>query len=246
MRAILVTAIIIVVFVAGVVSRLPLSLVTDRLEPYAEFGTVRGTIWKGEVRDVAVAGQPVGNASFDITLLPLLAGRVETDLGIDGGGVEGAGTLGFDGKVIIVRDAAGRADLGRFDLADAFGQPLLGDVDATIRNLVFSLEEGCRDADLSVRTDAISRSLGVYAGRGFEMAGEGYCDGESLVVPLEGAGDEAAVRAEFRINQRGEYLTRVAIEPKNPDLERFVAGMGLAREGSAYVIERGGRVEETR
>ncbi|MEL6873361.1 MAG: hypothetical protein AAFO62_11350, partial [Pseudomonadota bacterium] len=120
---------------------------------------------------------------------------------------------------------------------------LRGTVDAEIERLAFSLEEGCKEARLTAETDAVSRSLGVYADRGFLMAGTGYCDGDVLVLPLEGEGDEAALRAELRLDKRGRYLSRLAVEPKVEELEFVLRGYGFEERDGVFVIERGGLVE---
>ncbi|MEM9838277.1 MAG: type II secretion system protein N [Pseudomonadota bacterium] len=244
MRAFFITLIVIVVLTAGIISQLPMSLATDRLRPYAEFGEVRGTIWNGEIDDIEVNGEVVGDAAIALHFLPLLSREAVADLSFSGRGLDGAGTAGFDGTLITLEDAVGRADLARFGMVDAMGQTLRGTVDASVRKIEFSLEEGCKTADLSAETDTISRSLGVYAGRGFMMSGDGYCDGEDLVVPLSGEGEDAALNAELRINQRGQYRSRLAVTPKNDDLGRFLQSMGFTRDGDVYVVERGGRLED--
>lgn len=244
MRALFIVLIVVVVFTGGVISQLPLSLATERLRPYADFGEVRGTIWDGEVDDIKVNGETIGDAAIALHFVPLLQRRGVADVSFSGRGLDGAGTLSFDGTLIVLEDAVGRADLARFGMVDAFGQTLRGTVDASVRRVAFSLDEGCQEADLSAETDAISRSLGVYAGRGFMMAGEGYCDGEALVIPLAGEGEDAALMAELRIDQRGNYLSRLTVTPKKDELRGFLQGMGFVRDGNGYVIERGGQLED--
>lgn len=231
------------VFAGGLAARLPLGLVTDRIAGPVAFGAVSGTLWDGQVRGLSVNGETLGDARVRLRFLPLLKGLAVADLAIDGRGLAGAGTASFDGDLLVLENARGQADLARFGMIDAFGQTLRGDVEADIERLAFSLKDGCRVADLTARTDALSRSLGVYAGRGFPMSGEGHCDGDVLVIPLAGEGAEAAVRAELRIDRRGRYVSRLAVEPAARELGAFLEGMGFRRDGRAFVTERSGMIE---
>ena len=243
MRTFLLVFVVLVVFVVGAITQLPLSLVTDRVGGPVEFGSVEGTIWDGKIEDIEVNGQVVGTATMKINMLSLLRGAPEATASFEGRGVEGEGTVSFDGDVFEMRDAMGIADLAKFGLVDAFGQKLRGTVQADIRYIVFSRMEGCKMADLTASTDAISRSLGAYAERGFLLSGQGRCEGEELVVPLSGSGPDASIDAEMRLNKNGEYISRLAVDPTNDEMGAFLEGMGFRQEGDAYVTERRGRLD---
>jgi len=243
MRTFLLVVVVLVVFVVGAVTQLPLSLVTDRLGGPVDFGAVEGTIWDGKIEDIKVNGQTIGTATMKIDMLSLVRGKAKADASFEGRGLKGEGTVGFDGDLIEIRDATGSADLGRFGLVDAFGQKLRGTVEANIQHLAFSRSEGCQIAELNATTDAITRSLGAYAERGFPLSGQGRCEGEDLVVPLSGRGPDATIDAEMRVSKDGSYVSRMAVEPTADEMGAFLEGMGFRREGDVYVTERRGSLE---
>ncbi|MEM1409238.1 MAG: type II secretion system protein N [Pseudomonadota bacterium] len=232
-----------VVFVVATAATLPLAVVTSRLDLPVEMTRVSGTVWKGAIDGLSVNGQTLGDAKFRVRPWSLLSGRPSAHIDFQGRGLQGAGDISFNGDLITLTDASGTADLVRFGFVDAFGQPLRGSVKTEVEALAFSLRQGCRRADLSVATDAVSRSLGAYAAEGFPLEGQGRCEGDALLLPLAGQGPDAAIEAELRLNKDGSYVTKLAVTPEARELGIFLAGMGFEERGGAFVTQRGGSLE---
>lgn len=243
MNRIALVVLVALVFIGAIVARLPLSLVTERAALPVELGRVTGTLWSGSIEGIEVNDDEVGDADVSLRFFPLLTGKAVADVALSGRGIEAAGEVSFNGTTIVAKDAAGVFDLARFGMVDAFGQTLRGTVETRIDRLVFSTAEGCREASLSVTTDAVSRSLGVYASEPFELSGEGRCDGDALVVPLSGKSADATIDAEVRVTPDGRYSSTLAVIPTDQRFGVLLERAGFARDGDAYKAVRSGTLE---
>ncbi|NNU17103.1 type II secretion system protein GspN [Parvularcula sp. ZS-1/3] len=231
----------VVVFLGVLVARLPLAMVVDRIEAPVEYQSVGGTLWQGRVTGLKVKDEEVGDAEFGLRFIPLLMGRADAAVSLRGKGINGIGDVSFNGKRLVIEDATGTADLSRFGLIDVFGQSLRGSLDATIDRVALTAD-GCEAADLEVSTDALNRSLGVYASGGLELTGKGRCDGDVLVIPLEGGNDDLLIEAELRLEPGGRYRSVLSVVPMQPEFGQFLAGVGFRKDGPAYVTERTGTI----
>lgn len=232
----------VLVFIAALVARLPLSLVTANAPMPLTYESVSGTLWKGRMTGIEVDGEKVGDAAVSVKLLPLLAGKATARLELAGRGITGQGAVTLTTGQVTVERANAVLDLARFGLVDVFGQTLRGHLDAEIRKVTYS-RAGCEEADLSVSTDALSRSLAAYGLEGFPLAGEGRCEGSDLVIPLAGENPDARVAAELRLEPTGRYRSSLRITPSAPQLGFVLESAGFRREGDAFLAERSGMLE---
>ena len=234
----------ILLFVSVLIARLPLSLLVENAPVPVDYRSVSGTIWNGRIAGIEVDGQEVGDAEIGLRFFPLLTARVSTALALRGRFIDGLGDVSFDGTTLAIRDATGTADVSRFGLVDVFGQPLRGTIEGSIDRLEFSRTEGCLHAELDLATDALTQSLGIYAGDGLELVGKGRCENGDLVIPLDGENDDAVIEVELRLKANGRYHSVLAVTPLEPRLGDFLGQVGFRKEGNTYVAERGGSVEE--
>lgn len=231
------------IFLAVLIARLPLSLIVDNAPMPVEYQSASGTIWNGKISGIEVDGQEVGDAEIGLRFLPLLTARASAALALRGRFIDGLGDVGFDGTTLSVRDATGTADLSRFGLVDVFGQPVRGTLRGSIDQLEFSRKDGCLAADLDVSTDALTQSLGVYAGDGLELVGSGRCEDGDLVIPMVAENDDAILEVELRLMPNGRYHSILLVTPLEPQLGEFLRQVGFRQEGGTFVAERGGSVE---
>lgn len=244
MRAVLI-AVGVVVFLFMLIARLPMALITENAGLPIAYDSAAGTLWNGQIRGLTVDGEKVGDAEIGLRFLPLLAGRAEAKVTVDGPGLEGSGNVRASAKNFVLSGAKGTMELSRFGLVDVFGQTLRGDLETDIDRVAFG-PEGCREAKLSVRTDAVTQSLGVYARGGLPLEGEGRCDGPDLLIPLAGSNQDATVEAELRLQPDGRYRSKLMVTPERRELGLFLEQAGFRREANGrYVAERSGLVEST-
>lgn len=64
---------------------------------------ISGSVWKGQATTLSVFSIPLGNASWEVSRLPLLQRRVEAKLALGGGGIEARGEVKrmSDGTVYV-------------------------------------------------------------------------------------------------------------------------------------------------
>ncbi|MEM6747408.1 MAG: type II secretion system protein N [Pseudomonadota bacterium] len=231
-------------FLASLIARFPLALALSFVEMPVRYESVVGTIWDGEVHRLNVEGQPVGDVSLQLSALPLLTGSVKGTVRLEGDGLVAASGFVLSGRVMALRDGRANVALDRLRLTDTLGQRLRGRFEAEIDEIVFA-RGACRSASLRVSTDAVAETLGAFATRGFDMAGQGSCDGDDLLVPLEGEGPDARVLATLRLSGNGRYLSGLTVTPQRRDLGLFLANYGFDRDGDSYTTSRTGYLYES-
>lgn len=70
-------------FVVFALVTLPASIVLSRITPSAvSFSGISGTLWKGRAQALRVGGVHAGSIEWDLRVLPLVAGRLSTDVKI--------------------------------------------------------------------------------------------------------------------------------------------------------------------
>ncbi|MEM9809652.1 MAG: type II secretion system protein N [Pseudomonadota bacterium] len=234
----------VVTFLAGMIAQFPLAAIVDRAGLPIGYTGVSGTIWNGEIRGLQASGQRVGDATLKVQALPLLTGRLLADVTLRGEGVHLDGRVGLRGATLVAHDLDADVRLERFALRDVFGQRLRGQLQANVKEFAFD-RKGCRAADLTVHTDAIKQSLGAFADRGFDLSGQGRCEGDALVVPLSGAADDGSLAAELRLTPDGRYRSELSVIPEALALGAYLQSVGFERDGDRYLAVRSGSMAET-
>lgn len=231
------------VFSLLIVARLPLSLAASHLPDSVSYQGVSGTLWNGRIEGLKVKDETVGDAVLGLRFLPLLTGRAEAGLALEGRRLAGTGAVSVKGDLVVIEDAVGRADLAQFGLVDVFGQIVRGEVTFDIDRVTYSLTQGCRDAALTLRTDALAQSLGVYGGEGLDLEGQGRCAGSDILIPMQAANDDARIDVELRVQPGGRYLSRLAVTPEAPEFGTYLEAAGFKEQNGTWVAERSGRLE---
>jgi hypothetical protein len=238
MKKVLIAIFALAVFFGILAYRLPLTLVTERLP--ITYSAAEGTVWQGRLYDLATGGQPVGDLRFRAHPFSLLGGEPRAHFDLSGRGIEGRGVASASADSVILEDADLSINLGITDLRDPLGRPLEGSLDLDIGRLAFG-RQLCEAEAVLARTDALEHSLGAFSSRGFPLAGEALCEGERLVLPLSGGGDDADIALRVEIDPAGSYSTELTVTPATRELGQYLAGLGFVREGPAYSQTREGR-----
>ena len=225
----------------------PLSLALS-LAAVPVSGEPSGRVWNGRIENAVWDGRPLGTVTLRPRLLPLLAGRIEGPVGVDGPAGRGAGVVALRNGEITVREAAGTLSLAALGVEDALGAPLLGEADWRLADVVLT-EAGCQAGHVAVRTDALGATaerlraqFGPRLGtelQGPTLEGEGTCRAGVLDLPLTGEAPGLAANARLRLNGR-RYLTELSLRPDDARLGRALAAYGFQAAPQGYsLVTRG-------
>ncbi|MCQ8185064.1 type II secretion system protein N [Parvularcula maris] len=232
----------ILVFAAAIVSRLPASLVLDRLPSEVSYNAASGSLWRGELQGVRVSGQSIGRVTYRIKLLPLLTGRAAAFVTADGPSLTGRGDVAYGSDTVTVSDFRGQANLQGLGLTDFFEAPLVGSAEVEVDRIAFG-PSGCEQAAFRAETDVLVQSLGVFGGEDLTLSGEGACQGENLVLPLGADSSQGSVDVQLILSPEGQWVSSMTVQPTDPRFGSIFQGAGFRNaEPGTWSIERRGVV----
>lgn len=106
-RAILITVLAVIAFAAILIARLPASWIVPTAPSRIACGATEGTLWNGICTGLIVQGMPVGDVTWQLHPLPLLAGKLAAHVELTRTGTGTARTdleSGFSGKDVTLRN----------------------------------------------------------------------------------------------------------------------------------------------
>lgn len=225
--------------ITAAVALFPLQLALSLAAAPVAAERVTGTVWKGRLEGASMQGYQIGDIDVAARFLPLLTGRLQAGVHIEGPIARGDAVVTARPGVLRFDDTEARVNIATLQLKDAFGAPMSGMVDLTADDLVLTEEGRCLGGKVSVWTDTLERSAVRYGGQGFLLAGEGACQEEVLVLPLNGRGPEGSAEVTIRVSRLG-YQTELVIEPTDQQLAAALSAYGFERQGTQYsLIQRG-------
>lgn len=230
-------------FIVLAVARLPLSLVLDVSDIRAQgvdWAAASGTVWDGTIVGVSLDGYPVGTITQRTGFLPLLTGRVVSDVAISGRPVNGEGRVSLAGERVTIADAAFLIDLASYDVVDAFGAPLRGTVRLEADNLRLRGER-CQAGAVSLWTDSLTYSARAWGGEGFPLAGTATCGEDGVLrLALSGQGSGQTVGITGTLDPALDYLAEVRAGGLEQDVATGLMLYGFEQSGDDLVlIQRG-------
>jgi hypothetical protein len=165
-----------------------------------------GTIWSGELSDVSVSGIVLGEVKFRLSPLSLIQLSPQVQLNARGGAVVGHGriTRGFAGTFRL-DDVEANASLRGIAPRGVFGEPANGQVKINISRLVFSRRAGCKEASGHLWTDVLNAPAQRFNLPSLPLSGRFECDGEALIVALEGENARTGAALSLRIDKSMTY-----------------------------------------
>ncbi len=229
----------ILVFVSGIfllsalVIGAPASLLGRMLEKNIanfSYGHVSGSLWQGQFTHAGYDGVSLGRVDYRLKFLPLLTGKAEFDLELNGGALTGNISIGIGKNYIAASNGDLRARLEGITNNTAFGLPVRGIANVNLELLHLN-GEGCQQADFSLWTDFLTLPAKQFGGQGFPMEGQGQCEGADLNLALAGNGAEGNAQLSFLIRPDMGYKITASAAPSNPDIIEALAFLGFEKKG---------------
>ncbi len=203
----------------------------------------RGSLWNGQIENLSMDGIYLGRATYRLAPLPLLRGSAKLNLTLVGGSVSGNGDVVASKNSLVIKDGKFRANLSSMTNRRAFGLPVNGVADINIAEIHFT-RKGCRTADVTVWTDFLSSTARQVNAEGFALEGPARCEGEDLLVSLEGAGNEGNVQLHFKLRVDMTYDMVALVEPKRRVVADALVFLGFKQSGTALNYEVAGTLQE--
>jgi hypothetical protein len=201
-----------------------------------DYAGASGSVWRGVVRDVRVARQPVGDVEIAVVPAALLHGALGLDVSVRGAvRASGSARLGLDGSV-RVRDASlvmETRDLARLHPAIA-GRG--GEVFVRLDEIVLDRTRACARAQGVIRTDVLTRGSSTADWKGPPLEGAVACADGALTVALRGAEDGVDVSVDGVLNPQGGARVHADVETESPDVAAALLYLGFQEspEGFSY------------
>ncbi len=196
--------------------------------------SVQGTIWSGSITDLKAGSLSFGDMRAGLAFLPLLTGRMDYRMSIDGlpanqgfTGTIGNGWGGFQANQIT-----GTANY----VSGGDMLPLSG-----IEFQNFSVRfagSGCRNASGSVRLILKTGAIpGINIDSGF--LGSAKCRGGKLFLPL--VSGSAMERVDITIDAKGEYALSLTLNNADPNAAAMLSLAGFQPISGGYTRAFSGR-----
>jgi len=221
-------------FLLFLIANVPAQVGVDLLRSTgAQAGSASGTLWRGEVASLRVAGLSFGRTRWTLRPLRLLSGSLAADIDTElpGGYFRGRAEAGLSGRLALI-DAEAATPLN--NLAPVLGLPVAGgEANASIQRLV--LENGWPSsavAELRVgklplalpgmapEPGAIGNFAAVFDQP--EMAG-----GEALVGELRDLGGALEISGNISLSPPDSYDVTGLLKPRDSAPRSLAQGMVL-------------------
>lgn len=203
----------------------PMSLLTERLARTEAFGAagVSGAVWNGRLKDVTLAGAPIGTWRGGLNPLALVTGQVRMGLRHDKAGSDQRATLLLSGRDKGVERLSLRTSA---DLAP-LGLPLTGDV--ALRDVSAVFRNGrCARAGGDTRL----RLIGDGPLRGAVLSGVAVCRADTWTTTLSGRAAGADLTLSGRVQGDGRYQLEMSAATTDPDLIQGLVAGGFVRDAT--------------
>lgn len=213
----------------------PMSLLTARLARTEAFGAagVSGAVWHGRLKDVTLAGAPIGTWKGGLNPLALVTGQVRIGLKHDKARSDQRATLLLSGRDKGVERLSLRTSA---DLAP-LGLPLTGDV--ALRDVSAVFRNGrCARAGGEMRL----RLIGDGPLRGAVLSGVAVCRADTWTTTLSGRAAGADLTLSGRMQGDGRYQLEMSAATTDPDLIQGLVASGFVRDATGVRRSVDGRL----
>ena len=206
-----------IAFVVGAIVLLPLRAVLALGDTGLSAQQVSGSLWSGDMRDAAWRGVPLGDLSVGLAPVSLLTGAPRLDFTGPAlsGAATAAGVTGLSGSV----DASGQTPLP------------IGRISFQNIDIIFD-GRTCRAASGSL---AVSATGAMAAGLGGTLQGLARCDAGALLLPL----DSASAQLALRITGDGRWQAQIRVTSVDEAARSglLAAGFAPTPQGLARQLE---------
>jgi len=240
---------LILIFVAALagflITSAPLSAALDMMQVHQRgliYSDASGTIWRGVVRDVSVAGQRVGDVEISVARAALLRGEGAVTF-------SSRGSVRADGVLRIRLGGVVRLERATF-VVDARDLTRLhpdiaargGEVFVRVEEAVFNHQKECMRASGAVQTDVLARGADAARWRGPVLEGDISCADGALMIALSGAESGVDVRVTAQLSARDGARLVADVSTQEPTLAAPLLYFGFEEnsEGFTYAYESAG------
>ncbi len=245
-RALFLLLLLALVVVGGFIALMPAKIAIEwagtRLAPL-QLDDVSGTIWRGRAGSARMHGRPLGSLDWHIHPLALLSGRLDIDLGLEGGEITGRTFASATGTVVKLRDARLVTDAQMLQPAlDIPSLQLRGKVEFLLSEaeLVAGFprrlqgEAHWRDAAVSGAAEAL---LGHLSAR-FRTADDG-----AIIGTVQDEGGPLSLDGQFRASITGyEAEALLAARDGNPQVVKALTYVGEPQPDGSSLLQIRGRL----
>ncbi len=220
-------------FFASALANAPASLgaaIATRNAPLLEISGAKGTIWRGQIKDVVYNRILIGDVAWRLDPLGLLTGRLVADATSEGGALNAKGRVSISPTTIEIRNATALFNLSAIRQYTFFGARYQGSARLAAKSLALS-KTGCRAEGASVSTDALDTLAKQWSGAALPLAGDVGCDGGKLNLTLAGKGEDGAVRIEVSVAPDLAYTMTFMAEPRRDEVSRTLRLFGFEGDG---------------
>lgn len=225
-----------VVFVMTAIASIPASTISffvDHNRAGLSYREAQGTIWRGDLTAAAIGGVPLGDVSYELSLLSLLGLSPELNLSANGP-VNGRAIVSVGlGRRVSLRDVDADINLGAIAVRGLLGEPASGQARIAINRIDFSAREGCIKAEGELWTNALDAPAKRYDLPGLPMNGAVSCRQDKLVVSLAGENVRTAASIELLIDKSLAYVVTATATPSEGNIASALRVYGFEDDNGA-------------
>ncbi|MCK5748939.1 MAG: type II secretion system protein N [Oricola sp.] len=233
-----------VVFAATLVLSAPLSIVSSFVDFERQgiaYSSAEGTIWNGVFTDLTARGAPLGDVSFRLSSLSVLAAAPAISFQARGGAVIGEGRLTIGpGQKVRLANVSADVRLGLVAPRGVFGEPARGVARVDIERIEFSRARGCAAAAGNLWTDVLDAPAKRFNLPAMPMTGAFACEGDRLLVTLSGANERAAADVTLAVDRSLAYEIIATARPSEEGLASALRGFGFEDDNGALTYGSAG------
>ena len=205
MRGLLLSSVFVGTFACAAAANVPLSFAMKASGLVAKgisWQQARGTIWHGQVMDLAMQGEQVGNLEGDFSLKRVLMGRPGHALHWSGPSGHGMALAGLSNSGLHLTNGQAAVAFDATRISSAFPAR---EVSLRFSDVSMDLgQDGCRSAKGDVSTDALARISSAYGATWPELTGFLSCEQGELVISVDGkAADGTQIAAKAYLKGGG-------------------------------------------
>ncbi|MEM8772947.1 MAG: type II secretion system protein N [Pseudomonadota bacterium] len=209
-----------------------------------QYQALTGSVWRGQMKGVVAAGQPVGDLTYNLHALSLFSANPQLDIELAGPSASGKGRVGFNllQQAVAFRNVTAEFDLSSVKQYSLFGIPYDGAVRSKVNDLIWS-RQGCGNANGDVWTDVLDASSRQYLGDGLVLSGPASCAGDNLKIDLAGANAEGETTISILVSPALTYQLSASVEPHKPQLKQDLKLLGFEDKDGALVYDAFGALK---
>lgn len=219
---------------------LPMSMAADVAAsrfPDFKFKGASGSVWDGELKQVAFGQQFIGDLKVKTDVMSLLAGKASGVLGLSRDGFAGQANLvyGLSNGSIEIKDMKLEGNTAMVPGMPAAIAQVDGKFSLNVKDIQFA-DRVCEAANGEVWTDALTK-VNVKGWVGPELRGPVTCEGSKLQVQAKGkAATGENVVANLSIGSHLDMEMMATVDNATPGAIQALTQVGFSQQGDRLVL----------